>query len=85
MQQQGAGLTSAEHELDVPQDGGRHRLQVVPLQQAVTLETKRAGHDWRGRAGREKENAYKLTKVLGKAAGGEELTDKNEKSFLGGA
>lgn len=53
VEQRGAGLTGAEHELDVPEDGGRHRLQVVPLQQAVALETKRVGHDWRGRTGRE--------------------------------
>lgn len=49
VKQRGAGLTSAEHELDVPEDGGRRRrrLQVVPLQQTVTLETQRVGHDYR--------------------------------------
>lgn len=46
VQQCCAGLTCAEHELYMPWDGGRHRCHVVPLQQTVTQETLRAGHDY---------------------------------------
>lgn len=44
VQQCRAGLTCAEHELHMPRDGGRCR-RVVPLQQTVTQETLRAGHN----------------------------------------
>lgn len=47
MKQRGAGLASAKHELYVPEDGGRLRLQVAPQQQAVTLETHCVGHGYR--------------------------------------
>lgn len=45
VQQDGAGLARAEHQLHVPGHGGRHRRHVVPLQQAVAEEALRAGHD----------------------------------------
>lgn len=49
VQQSSAGLTRAEHELYMPGDGGRRCRHVVPLQQTVTQETLRAGHNWRKR------------------------------------
>ncbi len=45
VQQCRAGLTCAEHQLYVPGDRGGRR-HVIPLQQTVTQETLRAGHDY---------------------------------------
>lgn len=62
VQQRGAGLTCAEHELHMPGDRGRRCRQVVPLQQAVTKETLRAGHNY-GKKRREEKDDKSLFNI----------------------
>lgn len=59
MKQRAAGLACAEHERHMPGDGGRHRGEVIPLQQAVTQETQWVGHNYRKRGQRRK----RMTKI----------------------